>query len=178
VAASSTEIRARIEATRRRLDENLDALLKELAPNEAVARHLRRPVTLALVGAGAVLALALPKTPPERLLKRKRGRHRPEQPKPAASERAWRGASLLENLPPRLLRALADAGVASFVAKRWLERRRSRFGGRSLPHWLEQGLSQIRADGHGLPSWLERVLPAKASLDGHPKRRGVLRFLR
>jgi hypothetical protein len=181
VGASSAEIRARLEATRQRLDQNLDDLLKELAPNEAVARYLRRPVTIALVGAGVVLALALPKTPPERLLKRKRRQRKAEQqpePEPGKAEKAKRAVSLLESLPPRLLRGLADAGVATVLAKRWLDRRRPRSEGHNLPRLLDEGLSRISLDGHRLPDWLERVLPAKLSVDERSKRRGVLRFLR
>ncbi len=173
MGASSTESRARIAATRHRLDENLDELLKQLAPNDAVAAFLRRPVTLALVGAGVVLALVLPKTPPERMLKRKSRKKKSEpqpEPEPTTSEKAQRTASLLEELPPRLLKALADVGVVSIVAKRWLDR--------NVPRWLDERLSRSSSNGHvGLPSWLERHLPKQLSPNGHSKRRGVLRFL-
>ncbi|MGZ4385670.1 MAG: hypothetical protein ACXVZO_01970 [Gaiellaceae bacterium] len=168
MGASSTEIRARLEATRQRLDGNLDQLLKELAPNEVVARYLRRPVTLTLVGAGIVLALVLPKTPPERLLGRKR-RKAAESPQSEQESAVRRALPLLEALPPRALRALADAGVASILAKRWLDR--------NAPSWLSQHLSKASGDGRHLPAWLERRLPRQLGLNGHAKRHGVLRFL-
>jgi hypothetical protein len=167
VGASSTEIRARIETTRQRLDETLDELMKELAPNETVARYLRRPLTLALVGAGVVLALVLPRTPPERLLKRRPKRQREPEPEPGGKGK--RVIWLLEHLPPRALRALADAGVVSILAKRWLDRR--------LPRWLDRRRSRASSDGRTIMSLLERRLPGQLSLNGHPKRRGMLRFL-